>query len=197
MEWDQRYKDGDKPWDKGTATPVILELAQQTSDYFVAGSKVLVPGCGLGHDVALLRELGLEAFGLDISETALKAAKDTYSDLGDVWLTADLFNLSAKEGLYDLIWEHTCYCAILPEQRTDYIKSLFNIIKPGGYFAGVFFLDTGQAPDVGPPFSTTKADVIELFSPHFELTWEGKPNQSYPGRENREYVFIWRKPVES
>jgi len=197
MDWDQRYKDDDKPWDKGSATPVILELTEKAPSCFKVGSKTLVPGCGLGHDVALLRTLGLNAFGLDISETALQSAKEIYADLGEIWLTKDLFLLSGKDHIYDLIWEHTCYCAILPEQRIDYIKSIFNILKPGGYFTGVFFMDTGQAPDVGPPFSTTKTNVIELFSPHFELILEYQPTQSYPGRENREHVFIWRKSSNS
>jgi len=197
MDWDQRYKEDDKPWDKGTATPVLFELSEKASTYFKPGFKTLVPGCGLGHDVALLRILGLEAYGLDISETALNTAKELYSDLGDVWIIDDLFQLKDKDGSYDLIWEHTCYCAILPEQRTDYIKNMLRILKPGAYFAGVFFLDTGQAPDVGPPFSTTKDDVIQLFAPYFELIWEAKPNQSYPGRENREHAIIWRKPTRS
>ena len=194
MDWDLRYREGDKPWDKGKATPVLLELTQNTSDYFKTGFKTLVPGCGIGHDVALLNILGLNAFGLDISETAIKAANETYPDLGDIWLVDNIFQLSGKENSYDLIWEHTCYCAILPEQRTSYVKSMYNILKPGGYLAGVFFTDTGQAPEIGPPFATTKDNIRELFSPNFKLVWESKPSQCYPGRENCEHVFVWRKP---
>ncbi len=197
MDWDQRYKDGDKPWDKGSATPVLAELLTQAPEYFKPGIKTLVPGCGLGHDVSLLKNAGLDTYGLDISETALETARQTYPELGDVWIADDLFELKEKSPSYDLIWEHTCYCAILPEQRKDYIASALRILKPGGYFAGVFFINTGKAPNEGPPFSTTKQEIIETFSPHFDLARESKPSQSYPGRENREWVSIWRKPLNA
>ena len=197
MDWEQRYQNADIPWDKGSASPTILELTKKAPFYFKAESKTLVPGCGLGHDVALLRTLGLDAFGLDISKTALRSAKETYPNLGEVWLAEDLFLLSEKGHSYDLVWEHTCYCAILPEQRERYIESIFDVLKPEGYFAGVFFIDTGQPSDVGPPFSTTRTNIIELFSPHFDLILDYKPNQSYPGRENREHLFIWRRSSTS
>lgn len=193
MDWDLRYKDGDKPWDKGSATPVLAELLDQVPEYFKPDSKTLVPGCGLGHDVSLLRKAGLDAYGLDISETALDAARKTYPELGDIWIADDLFKLTEKPSSYDLVWEHTCYCAIQPKQRQEYIESAHRILKSGAYFIGVFFLDTGKAPDEGPPFSTTKEAVITNFSPHFELVRESTPGKSYPGRENREWVSIWRK----
>jgi SAM-dependent methyltransferase len=194
MDWNARYNNDDMPWDKGEGTPVLAELLTIVPQYFQANANALVPGCGLGHDVAMLHVAGINATGLDISETALKLAHKTHPELGDVWLKDDLFKMPDKASSYDLIWEHTCYCAIDPEKRADYVSSVFDLLKPDGYLAGVFFTDTGQPPEVGPPFSTTRDKVFENFSRMFSLVWEGKPNQSYPSRKDCEWVMIWRKP---
>lgn len=193
MDWNERYNNDDMPWEKGVGTPVLTELLSIVPEYFKTNTNALVIGCGLGHDVAMLHEAGINAAGLDISETALKLAREAHPELGDVWILDDLFTISARTSSYDLVWEHTCYCAIPPDKRNDYVTSVYDLLKPNAYFAGVFFTDTGQAPDVGPPFSTTRNEVFFNFSTLFQLVWEGKPKQSYPGRENCEWVMIWQK----
>lgn len=195
MDWNERYKNNDMPWEKGEATPVLKELLQIVPQYFQPKTQALVPGCGLGHDVALLHKVGIHATGLDISETALKMARNTHPELKDAWLLDDLFQIIGHDEKYDLIWEHTCYCAIAPDKRPAYAESVFKLLKPNSFFAGVFFTDTGQPPEVGPPFSTSRTEAFNNFDRMFDLVWEGKPSQSYPGRENREWVMIWRKPI--
>lgn len=195
MDWNARYNKNDIPWDKGEGTPVLAELLKIVPQYFQPDTNALVPGCGIGHDVAMLRGAGIDATGLDISETALRLAREAHPELGEVWLKDDLFAMSDKSGAYDLLWEHTCYCAIPPEKRADYADSVFDLLKPNAYFAGVFFTDTGQPPEVGPPFSTSRDEVFENFDKMFHLVWEGKPSQSYSGRENREWVMVWRKNI--
>jgi len=196
MDWNERYNNDDMPWDKGAGTPVLAELLKITPQYFQPSANALVPGCGLGHDVAMLHHAGINAKGLDISETALEMARKAHPELGEVWIMDDLFDMSDQAAAYDLIWEHTCYCAIPPEKRSDYARSVFDLLKANAYFAGVFFTDTGQPPEVGPPFSTTRDDVLENFNRMFHLVWEGKPSQNYPGRENCEWVMIWQKPIQ-
>jgi methyl halide transferase len=194
MDWNERYNNNDMPWEKGYGTPVLTELLTFVPEYFKINSDALVIGCGLGHDVALLHEAGINAVGLDISKTALELAQQAHPELGDVWILDNLFTISDSFCAYDLVWEHTCYCAIPPEMRNDYVTSVYNLLKPNAYLAGVFFTDTGQAPDIGPPFSTSRNEVFVNFSKLFYLKWEGKPTQSYPGRENCEWVMIWQKP---
>lgn len=194
IDWNERYNNGDKPWDKGAGTPALEELMRIAPQYFQTDMRALVPGCGVGHDVAMLHDAGVDAYGLDISETALKLAREAYPTLGDVWLKDDLFKMEHASVMYDLVWEHTCYCAIPPETRDAYVKAVFDLLKPGAYLAGVFFTETGQPPEVGPPFSTTRDDMFVKFNSSFDLEWEGKPTQSYPGREDCEWLMVWRKP---
>ena len=44
----------------------------------------------------------------------------------------------------------------------------------------------------GPPFGTTREEVLERFSPHFELVADWVP-RSYPNRAGLERMFWWRR----
>ena len=45
MDWDQRYRLEDTPWDKGVAAPALEELIK--AGCFPSQAEVLVPGCRL------------------------------------------------------------------------------------------------------------------------------------------------------
>jgi SAM-dependent methyltransferase len=76
--WDQAYQENFTPWDKGEASPPLVEWLARNK---VSG-RVLVPGCGVGHDVAHLVSLGIDAHGLDIAPTAIERAKGTLPSTG-------------------------------------------------------------------------------------------------------------------
>ena len=60
--------------------------------------RLLVIGCGRGHDVVALTALGAEAHGLDISPTAIAEARRAHPDIPkERWHIADLLDL--PEGL--------------------------------------------------------------------------------------------------
>ena len=62
-------------------------------------------------------------------------------------------------------------------------------LKPGGQYLSVNYL----IPDTdGPPFGTTREEVLEWFSPDFDLLSEWTP-RSYSNRTGLERMFWWRK----
>lgn len=195
MDWNVRYENEDTPWDKGAASPVLEELLEKRGEYFKKGGKALIPGCGRGHDAMPLVEAGMSVDGMDISALALAEADNLYGSSDKLrWVKADLFKLGEEwESSYDLVWEHTCYCAIDPSLRMDYADAVLNILKPGAYLVGVFFVDTQMPIGEGPPYETSRDEVNKNFQRNFNLIWEGKPEKSYEGRENREWVMIWQK----
>ncbi len=80
-DWNQRYVDGDTPWDKGDAAPGL-------NDWLVGNdmdpdSRILVPGCGCGHDAHAWARAGFETTGVDLSELALNRAGERLR--GDSW----------------------------------------------------------------------------------------------------------------
>ena len=74
MDWDQHYQDKHTPWDKGAPAPPLLEWIAANPD--ALNGRILVPGCGGGHDVRALAATGIEdVLGFDISPAAIAEAK--------------------------------------------------------------------------------------------------------------------------
>ena len=90
---------------------------------------------------------------------------------------------------FDWIFEHTLFCAIDPSERELYVRAVLRWLKPGGQYLAVNYL----IPDRdGPPFGTTREELIERFAPHFSLLSEWVP-RSYPNRTGLELMLWWRK----
>ncbi|MGJ8675919.1 MAG: methyltransferase domain-containing protein [Akkermansiaceae bacterium] len=192
MDWDKRYIDADTPWDKGAPAPILSKLVEQGA--FPHEVEILVPGCGFGHDVRALAAAGYSVTGMDISQHALDVAVNMAADAkGEMsFVLADLFDPElATKKRYDALWEHTCYCAVEPEQRKDYIQAAHDLLKPGGLLLGVFF--TAAQRESGPPHMTDRDNLHQLFSKRFTLLWERAPEVYYPARENLEWLMCWQR----
>jgi SAM-dependent methyltransferase len=190
-DWEAHYRAGDLPWDKGASSPALIEALERVE---LRGT-VLVPGCGLGHDVRTLSAAGATPLGLDISAAAIEGAGKFIPQGAERYELGDLFALPPRlHGGFDWVWEHTCYCAIDPARRSQYVEACALALRPGGHLLGVFYLDPGQPlPTDGPPFETTLADLGRHFAPHFALVQEWPPGRTYPGREGREWVRWYRR----
>ncbi len=195
-DWDERYRLGDTPWEKGRAAPPLLELLERIGTEPWGGGPVLVPGCGTGHDVRALAEMGLMAVGLDLAEMAIQRAGEFPTVGGETYELGNFLEPSWHAGRgFSAIWEHTCFCAINPAQRAAYAEAVAELLEEGGLLAGVFFLtphDPGEET-AGPPFATSIAELEERFSPWFERIDGWVPERAYPGREGREWIGLFRK----
>jgi SAM-dependent methyltransferase len=111
--------------------PALVDLLSERQDLVplpeTPGSKkALVPGCGKGYDVLLLAAFGYDAYGLEVSQGALQAARkheveaesnDIYTVKGKgkgnvKWLSGDFFKDDFKanvdtEAKFDLIYDYT------------------------------------------------------------------------------------------
>lgn len=193
MDWDKRYTDNDIPWDKGYFFPSLPFMVEKFPEVFSPKSRAFVPGCGLGHDAVFLQHQELITVGADISATAIEQAKLRSRKV--IWQTMDLFFPLPQNmhWAFDVVWEHTCFCAIPVEKRPDYVNVMSQLLAPGKHLAGVFFIKTGVPIEDGPPFFCSREEVIELFSPLFTLAWEGEPPESYEGREGKELLMLWQR----
>ncbi len=167
MDWDLSYLKNETPWERGEPAPPLVEYLESHS----INGRVLVPGCGLGHDVRLLASMGCDVLGVDLSETALsqaRAHKDPERGAVNYHL-ADVLDAKSDigEASFDYIFEHTCFCAIDPSHRRDYVNAVQRLLKPGGHFLAILFTNL-EGPG-GPPFPTSCTEVGTLFSPFFEI----------------------------
>ncbi|MEL7085842.1 MAG: methyltransferase, partial [Cyanobacteria bacterium J06597_1] len=106
MDWEQHYQDGDTPWDKGEASPGLMDYLERQS---LTGT-VLVPGCGKGHDVRAIAASGAIVTGLDFAPSAIAAARQFPTVNGEEYDTVDFFALPERfHNAFDLVFEHTCF----------------------------------------------------------------------------------------
>ena len=187
-DWENRYQTGDMPWEKGAPSPGLLDFLAAHPD--LPRGSVLVPGCGTGHDARAWARAGFRVTGLDLAPSAIRLSRETTSAEG---LTAEFhqadFLAEPPLELFDWIFEHTLFCAIPPERRDDYVDAVLRWLKPGGNFLAVQYMIRDAD---GPPFGCTQEELMERFTPHFELR-QGWVPRSYPNRTGLELMLWWRR----
>ena len=164
-DWESRYQSGETGWDRGASSPALSVWLEKSG--LRSGCRMLVPGCGRGHEVVHLAELGFEVTGIDIAPSAvthLKQALNT-KGLSAKVMQADLFQYR-PDSPFDAIYEQTCLCAIQPEQREQYEALLYDWLKPGGSLYALFMQ---TAADGGPPFHCDLLSMRHLFP---DTRWE-------------------------
>ena len=186
-DWKRHYDKDDLGWDLGQVAPPFLNLFESKT---IFPGKTLVPGCGRGHEVIFLAENGFEVTAVDYSSGAVNYLKSTVQErkLKCKILHMNFFAIdSAHNGVYDLLIEQTFFCAISPEQRPSYVSTVARALKQGGMLAGLFY-HTGE--EGGPPFNTTREDILKHFSDSFKIQQLSKSEDSAEQRKNKEWLVI-------
>lgn len=193
IDWSARYQTGETPWEKGEPHPELPFLISNHREIIESAGSVLVPGCGFGHDARLIASSTAgQVVGLDLAPEAIAKAgeKDKRENLS--WVLGDLFEW---DGAYDLVFEHTCFCAIPVARRIDYVAKMADLLSSGGHLLGIFFLNPDHESEEGPPFGVSVEELNAFFSEHFELVWSMPPSKTYEARvgEGRELAMLWRR----
>ena len=199
--WETRYQTQDMPWEKGEGSPGLVDfLAGQFSGTAKLGGSgadsptVCVPGCGTGHDVRAWARAGFRACGFDIAPSAIRLGMErtAAASLSARFQLMD-FLRDEPPMRFDWVFEHTLFCAIQPNERDDYVQAVLRWLKPEGQYLAVNYLIPDQD---GPPFGTTRDELWQRFSPHFELLREWVP-RSYPNRTGLELMLWWKRAGSS
>ena len=186
--WEQRYQTKDMPWEKGEPAPGLVDFLAKNHE--LSGETVCVPGGGTGHDACEWAKAGFRVYGYDIAPSAvqLSAARAQAANLNAQFRQAD-FLRDDPPFQFDWIFEHTLFCAIQLSERDLYRRAVIRWLKPGGNYLTVNYL----IPDKnGPPFGTTRDELVRRFSPYFKLREDWVP-RSYPNRTGLERMFWWER----
>lgn len=181
--WDERWRRAETPWDMNAPAPPLV--AAVTRGDLAPPARVLVPGCGAGHDARFLASRGFRVTGVDLAPLALAKAREFAAKDGVAaeFVEADLFALPPALRGFDAVWECTCFCAIDPSRRDDYVDAVADALRPGGRLLGLFF---AIAPEKGPPFGTTDAEVRHRFARRFTVDVLRPATDSHPARLGKE-----------
>ena len=186
-DWQRHYDEGDLGWDLGHVAPPFVDFLESNA---IFPCKTLVPGCGRGHEVIFFGENGFDVTAVDYSIGAVNHLNSVTLErkLNIRVLNLDFFELdSTHDRFYDLLIEQTFFCAISPSQRPLYVETVARILKKGGMIVGLFY-HTGQ--EGGPPFNTTRQDIIKHFSGLFEIRELTQAKNSAEKRKDKEWLAI-------
>jgi SAM-dependent methyltransferase len=184
--WDARYRDAVTPWDAAGVPARLTAYLQHLEPM-----RVLVPGCGAGHEVKAFAERGHDVLAIEFSDAAIEAARRVLGPLAGRVRKADFFGFDG--GPFDLVYERAFLCALPRRLWPQWAARLRELLPPGGVLAGFFYLDDN---DRGPPFGTSKAQLAALLA-GFALRDEQRvpESESIPVFEGREVWQVWKRPL--
>lgn len=188
--WSEIYQAEElAPWDLDEAATALPKILPQLK---IPKSRVLVLGSGRGHDAAFFAEQGHIVTAVDFSQHAIDEAKKLYGDRTNLnFYQGDLFKLPDNwKGQFDVVFEHTCYCAVSPHRRNELVKIWKNLLSPGGYLLGVFFVMDRPA---GPPYGGSEWELKERLKKSFNFLYWTRWKHSKPRRQGRELVVYAQK----
>jgi SAM-dependent methyltransferase len=188
--WEERYQEQTPRWDLGEAAPPFWSLLN--SENKPNPGKTAVLGCGRGYDALLFAEHGFEVVGFDFAPTAVADSRSLAQTTNNTaqFLQRDIFNLATEfPDYFDYVVEHTCFCAIPPERRTEYVQLVRSILRPNGELIALFFTHTRPG---GPPFGSTLAEIRQYFEADFEILFLEPVLNSVPSRQGEEHIARFR-----
>ena len=183
--WNQIYQTETTPgWDLEAPSPVLKDVLPQIK---LNKSRIAVLGCGSGQDAAYLAQQGHIVTGFDFSSEAIERAQSAFHHIHNLnFVHADVFTLPPHFfNQFDVVFEHTCYCAIPPEKRDDLVKVWKKLLTENGYLLGVFF--AWDHPK-GPPYGSTEWEIRERLKRDFQFLYWTRWAHSHTWRQGLELV---------
>lgn len=162
--WDPLFPADAGGWELGRPTP---PLVRWFSEHSPKDMRALVVGCGRGHEARLLAGLGARVTAIDFAPNAIAAARAASDPaLAIDYQVRDLFSLAGGPPAFDLVVEHTCFCAIDPARRDEYVDAVADALVPGGALVGLFY---AHGRPGGPPFTTSREEIERRFARRFAV----------------------------
>lgn len=196
-KWEQDYQQGTAGWDMGTPTPVFRRLLAERK--FPPG-RMLIPGAGRGHDAREFARHGFQVVAVDFAHNAAEAMQEAMTpESAHEILEQDFFQLpSALDGTFDYVLEYTCYCAIDPRRRIEYVDKIARFLKMGGTCIALAFPIQDAAhpfdPKNGPPFIVNADELVQRLEQRgFAPVRREFPIDSVKPRRGREELIIMKR----
>jgi SAM-dependent methyltransferase len=181
--WQEKYTNQATGWDLGAVSPPLKAYFDQLTNKDL---KILIPGCGYGHEAIYLFQHGFtNVTVIDLVGEALQVIKQKAPAVHCI--QGDVFEMNAH---FDIIVEQTLFCAINPIMRETYIAKMAQLLSNQGKYVGLLF---NREFDGGPPFGGNVSEYNTYFTENFsEYKTEACYNSATP-RSGNEVFFIAKK----
>jgi methyl halide transferase len=188
--WEQKYQENQDPWHLGCPAPPFINLL--ASALAPPPGRIAVLGCGKGQDALLFSAAGFEVIGFDFAPSAIEYATNSAQAraLTAQFLQHDIFDLETEFSHgFDYILEHTCFCAIDPTLRSPYVQLVKNLLRPQGQLIALFYTHERSG---GPPFGIQPSEILDLFSPYFDVISFQAAKDSIARKQDEEHLAIFQ-----
>ena len=181
--WSDRYQNDNIGWDVGVVSEPLKAYFDQLTNKEL---KILIPGCGNGHEAEYLFKKGFKnVYLLDFANEPLINFKKRVVEFPSGQLhNEDFFK---HEGKYDLIIEQTLFCAIDPKLRMNYAQKAKELLTKDGRLIGLLF---EMESNEHPPFGGERKEYLNYFNSFFDEVKIDSCYNSIKPREGRELFLI-------
>jgi methyl halide transferase len=188
--WEQKYQDSQERWNLGCPAPPFINLL--VSDKVPKPGRMAVLGCGSGQDALLFSMAGFDVMGFDFAPSAINRASTVAKarELNAQFLQRNIFDLKTEfSHSFDYVLEHTCFCAINPTDRSQYVQVVRNLLRPHGQLIALFYTHSCSG---GPPFGVRPQEIQDEFTPYFDTILFKPAKDSIDRRQGEEYLAIFQ-----
>lgn len=145
------------PWDSRAPHPLLSEWAEAHAD---GKGRALVVGAGLGDDAEHLAGLGYDTVAFDVSESAVRLARERFPGSRVRYEVADLLRPPEEwRRAYDLVVEIMTVQALPEPLHAAATEAVAGFVGPGGT---LLVIATGReegGPVFAPPWPLTPSEI--------------------------------------
>jgi len=153
-----RGGEGEIPWDRGEAHPLLVDWTAARG-LRGDGRRAMVVGAGLGFDAEHVAALGFATTAFDVAPTAVAMARERFPGSAVDYRVADLLDPPRDwAAAFDLVVEIMTVQALPEDLRGPATAGVAALVAPGGTLLVIAAIRDG-APEPGPPWPLTRADV--------------------------------------
>jgi SAM-dependent methyltransferase len=162
-DWETLYKSQKveaMPWYNENLDP---DLEEELYRREITNGKFLDLGTGPATQAVWLANCGFNITGSDLSEAAIKRARNVYANEKNVnFIVDDILNSKLNDNEFDYIFDRGCFHVLLPTDRQRYITKIKQILKDNGILFLKCFSD--KEPRQEGPYKFSQEGIRGLFS---------------------------------
>ncbi|MCO6453621.1 MAG: class I SAM-dependent methyltransferase [Caldilineales bacterium] len=185
--WDERYGEGERPWDRGIVAPEVLEFA---STHPGEARWALDIGCGSGAHSRELARQGYRVIGIDLSQVALTRALRAARAEGLSWMAvkASASDLALCRQSFALGLDVGCLHTLNETQRHQYARGLARRLDKGAHYL-LYAVHARQDEEESGPPGLEPEQIETLFKSDFSVE---RHDRGWQG-ERRADWWLWKR----
>ncbi|HEX5978924.1 MAG TPA: class I SAM-dependent methyltransferase [Nitrososphaeraceae archaeon] len=149
------------------------DLEEELERGKISKGRILDLGTGPATQAIQLAKRGLEVTGSDVSEAAIRRARELYvrtihnKDKGINFTVDNILNSKLKDKMFDYVFDRGCFHVLPIEKRPVYIKEINRILDD----KGILFLKcfSIKEPRQEGPYKFSETEIRQLFGSEFVI----------------------------